>query len=517
MTAANLATIDEAIARAREITARRLAHQVKPKGWYRRLAAGKLTPRREWVPRDQRDPVHTWQRDERDARRARMADTPRAVVWSNDVQAYHDALYARAETRAQAEVRYACIRELMAAKLERVADWAREHESPSTPRDFLTMAEQLRHARRVGYWGVNTETAEVVVRFRDRSGLTILDPSEARERQAELVRRLVPELTRLHEAGYRLYYAVASEPNVGAGSLAWGKRHLFERFRRVILGRLEDGRAARDGGAFPEIVGAFAVQEDPLAADEQSWNVHLNLVLVVDPRQATPLAPELLEQLELGLRGQVEKFPERPRVDPTPRGCLSYAKLHFAWGSDQFYVQPLEARDATKLGKSLLEVVKYAAKWVSNKQLDELAARADSPRGAELADACAPSKASPFTLDGGRHRGRGRPAAPGVTEWPEARVAEWIEAARRFRRVRGWGLLFRLAADDPPPDPDAAGKIRWLGRVFVSPRGVVVHAAELAFVSSAHGDKSGRDFSAATGRSPSALARAGPGDLALAS
>lgn len=506
MRAPDLATIDAALERARELTMRRLQQARKSPAWYRQAAAGKLRP---WRPREERErasDMRFHRRDERLERRRCQVERGVTTTWDERVQAYYDELYTLAETRAQAEVRYAQIRALVADALERVASWARTADSPTTPGEFLGMAERLRQARRLGFWGVDLDSSKVVVRFADRSGLTILDPSEARERQAEIVRRLVPELVRLQAAGYRLYYAVASEPNVAAGSLAWGKAHLFERFRRVILGRKADGRAAGDGGPFPEIVGAFCVQEDPLAADRATWNVHLNLLLVVDPRQCTRLDADLVQQLELRLGGPVAKLPAAARADPTPRGCLSYAKLHYAWGSDQFHVAPLEGRDPERLGKSLLEVVKYTCKWVSNKQLDELAARAVMARSPEPVGDTPPA----FELEGGRKRGRGRQAAPGVTEWPEARIAEWIEANRRFRRVRGHGLLYRLAADEREPDPDELGRIRWLGRVFISPRGAVVHSARLDYVSSIHGVKSGADFPASGVRSPGLGARAGP-------
>ncbi len=508
--ARDLATIDCALERARELTARRLVQQRKPASWYRRLAAGKVKPRRPFTPRDQRLPLESWARDERLERRARQVEAGVAVAVTDAGAAdYYTALYDEAERRGGREVRYAAIREAVAAKLEQVAAIADGLPGTLGRRDFLEFAGKLRGARKSGYWGINLDTGELVMRFTDRSGLALLDPSEARERQAELVRRLVPELARLQRAGLRLYYAVASEPNVPAGSLAFGKAHIFERFRRVILGRTADGRAAADGGAFPEIVGAFAVQEDPLSSDLATWNVHLNLILAVDPKQAEPLPPELLDQLELRLPGKVEKLAPRRTVDATPAGCLSYAKVHFAWGSDQFFIRPLEGRTAEELGKRLLEVVKYSAKWVSSKRLEELVAGGSPQADQEPPGAVPP----PLELEGGPWRPRRSRHALGVTEWPLERVAEWVGANRRFRRCRGWGALYRIAAEELEPDPDAAGRIRWLGRVFIQPRGVIVWAARLSYVSSTHGDKSGRDFRA---EGPDPRARAGPPGLVAA-
>lgn len=508
--ARDLATIDDALARARELTARRLADARKPASWYRRLAAGKVKPRRTWTPRDQRLPLGAWKRREQVERRARQVEAGVEVpVTADGAPDYYAALYDEAERRGSREVRYSAIRAAVAEKLEQVATIADRLPGTLGRRDFLELAGKLRGARRSGYWGINLDTGELVMRFTDRSGLALLDPSEARERQAELVRRLVPELERLQRSGLRLYYAVASEPNVPAGSLAFGKAHLFERFRRVILGRTADGRAPADGGAFPEIVGAFAVQEDPLSSDLATWNVHLNLILAVDPSQAEPLAPELLEQLELRLPGKVEKLTPRRHADPTPAGCLSYAKVHFAWGSDQFFIRPLEGRTTEELGKRLLEVVKYSAKWVSAKRLEELVAGGPSQAAQDSPGTPAPA----LELEGGPWRPRRSRHALGVTEWPLERVAEWVAANRRFRRCRGWGALYRIAAEELPEDPDAAGRIRWLGRVFVEPRGVLVWAARLAWVgvSSTHGDKSGRDFRA---EGPDPRARAGPPGLA---
>jgi len=524
--AATLAVVDAALAHTRELTMRRLAQQAKQK------------PRRPWMPKWQRRDLAELRRAEILDRRQRMAEKPMPVAWSPETQPLFDAHYCEVETRLERERRHAAVREIMAAKCTAAAHhlWdcptppraeseqggrKRKRLEPLRSSDMRLKAEKLTRARRSGHWGTHVQTGKLYIRYWDRSGLPLLDPSESQRNGARFGRRLVPELERWQKVGYHLYYAVASEPNVPADRLAWGKRNIFRRVRRDIYDR------------FPEIVGLVAAQEDPLSADGRTWNVHVNLLLIVDPRQCTPLTEEVARQLDLGLRGNsILLFTPRPvPPDPTPPGLLSFAKLHRAWGPHQFHLEKLKSSES--IGRSLREILKYSAKMVPAARLARQTGEADdledSARAGESAHrsdadqlagmvgadrAARDPDGETFVLGGGDQKHAARHAAncspPGLSEYPIARFVEFLESNRRFRRVRTWGCLYELPPEELPEDPDKLGLIRWHGRVRVSSRHIFVEAARLSFVSSIHGFISGADFPDSTGQSPANQIRAGP-------
>lgn len=376
----------------------------------------------------------------------------------------------KAEQKAARHQKDARVRALTAAKLRAVA---RAFSRP----DADVKAEKLENAGKFGVWGVRELDGSVVVRLRDRSGLIMLDPAEARERTAELIERLVPLLVACARNGLEIHKAVFSEPNIPAGSLKWGKDHLFRRFVSTILERDAKGQeiprtlAVRHGGRWlevdnaarklPEIVAAFAVQEDPLAADEHHWNTHLNVILVVDPGQCSPLDRELWpEDPETG----------KPKPDPAANlaGMFSYMKLRHVWGSaHQVQIRWLDPSIGS-LTRQLLEVIKYPGKTVTEKSLEKFAAgSAESgenrtPPALELV--CQEAQDAPAD--------QGKPRAPAMIDWPDARVLEWLDANKGFRRVRSWGCLYRLGKIPRATDPDEG--IRWMGRIWISPFKITV-------------------------------------------
>lgn len=420
----------------------------------------------------------------RDASEARHAKLVRALdrlqtdrilrAWKRDRQvglnnlhlqrssalARFDALTAglKAEVKAARYQRDAQIRELTARKHDAVgrAEWRR---------DLLQKAEKLRNAGRQGWWGVREIDGSLVIRLRDRSGLIMLDPAESRERTAELIERLAPVLLECSQKGYEIHKAVFSEPNIPAGALKWGKEHIFKRFTQLILERDAKGQEiprylnVRHGRQtfsvpnparkLPEIVAAFAVQEDPLARSMNHWNTHLNVVLVVDPGSCRPLDPELWPE-----------DPEKPgSIKPDPAasvpGMFSYMKLAHTWGA-QVEIRRLPDTP-TDLRDSLLEVIKYSCKTVSEKSLEKFKSAAPledlPPQEFELTgDVCAVDVERP---------------APAMIDWPNARLIEWTDANKGFRRVRAWGVLYKLGKLERATNPDEG--IRWLGRITVTP------------------------------------------------
>lgn len=479
--ALELAAVDALVERARAKTAELLqAARRRRRKWKRPAGPFKSKLERSLERRRQRI-LRGWKRD-------RAADESTADLQMQDGLVRWDAftLGLKAESKAARHQKDCRVRALLAAKLRAVAQaFGRT--------DVDARAERLEKAGRSGWWGVRELDGSIVVRLRDRSGLIMLDPTEARERTAELTERLLPLLLECARNGLQLYKAVFSEPNIVAGSLPWGKEHIFSEFLRRILERDRKGQEiprtlpVKHGGRWlevpnparklPEIVAAFAVQEDPLAADERHWNTHLNVILVVDPGQCAPLARE---------DWPTDPETGKPKRDPAADvgGMFSFMKLRHVWGSaHQVEIRWLEPTTAA-LRRQLLEVIKYSCKTVSEKSLEKFeaarTAHAESgdvtlsdgntssenraPPALELL--CQDAQDAPAEI--------ARPPAPAMIDWPDARVLEWLDANRGFRRVRSWGCLYRLGKLPRATDPDEG--IRWMGRISITPWRIIVQS-----------------------------------------
>ncbi len=513
---------------AAEEAGRARGAEILARVWKLRRKAKRAPPRLCYLDRKEAAARALRKRQATIAERERQVDTPIPVPWRDyeATQNFLDEGYNWAERHAQREVRHAITRAEVARRLDERAAWrearGRDQEAERDRRD----AEKLRNARTIGWWGFDKMTGRRYMRFRDRSGLVRYDPSEANRDAGRQIRRLVPTLQRHAAAGLLIYKAVFSMPNVPLGALAWGKREIFRMMARAME-------------AFPEVVGRFDAQEDPLAIDGQSWNVHVNTILVVDPAQCTPLPPELVQQHELQLPGVLGKLPAPPPRDRTPPGRLSYQKLHYVWSGMQVEIRKLETHDADALAKQLAEVIKYAVKFVSQKQLSRALGRADSPApvgnrhgslGEHAADAhegrvpgvvvsVGPGvgglRAARADLcdDGDAAPGAQARTAPALTSWPLRELDEWDCANRGRRRMRSYGVLYRLDPDELR-DPDLDGRIRYCGRVRVEPRGFHVEAGRLSHLDLIHGDKSSPVFGVSAVRDPGGGARAGPRALA---
>lgn len=473
--ARDVAAIDRALERAREKSARMLA---APRRRRRALPRAHPVRRRarlaKALERLRTDRLlRAWKRDDR-ITRAR-ADLDRGV--DSDLRRW-DAMTAglKAEDRAkryQVDVR---VRSLLAAKLRQVA-------AAFDRDDVLARALKLEEAGKEGWWGQREADGSIVIRLRERSGLIMLDPADSRERTAELIERVIPLLLTCAKQGYELHKFVVTEPNIPAGSLAWGKEHLFRHFLRTVLERDSSGEeiprtlAVRHNGRvfavdnparkFPEIIGAIAIQEDPLARDAHHFNTHLNVVLVIDPGQCTPLDVELWPD-----------DPERPgekKRDPAAdrAGMFSYMKLAHVWGHqvEGRWIRP----EASGLRDALLEVFKYACKTVSEKSLQKF--EGSTPAPGDLQSLSPTDQVPALELVGELAEGSAdaaRRPAPAMIDWPDERVLEWLDANKGFRRVRAWGCLYKLGKLPRATDPDEG--IRWLGRIWISPWKITVQS-----------------------------------------
>lgn len=370
--APELALVDACVNRARQITMTRLAAQRArrrpplPGAPGSKLARAIARRRMTRVERfEQRDDA-TW------SNANELARQPGGLKQLDDI-------FAAGKVKAKRFQKDARIRAITAAVYR--AD-AAEYDRP----DIERRARKLENAGRMAYLGARPD-GSLVVRLRDRSGLIKDDPAESRERTAELIERLMPVLLECAKHGLELYSFVFTEPNIPAGALRWHKAQLFRDFTRRILERDSKGQeiprtlAIKHHGRtfdvdnparkFPEIVAAFAVQEDPLSANCYHWNTHLNVLLVVDPGQCSPLDEELWPD-DPARPGERKRDPARDFA-----GMFSFMKLRHVWGNN-VHCRRLEP-NLVALRAALLEIIKYSCKTVSEKSLEKFEQRTAPP------------------------------------------------------------------------------------------------------------------------------------------
>lgn len=263
------------------------------------------------------------------------------------------------------------------------------------------LADCLSTCRCTGVFGMREDGKPVVIWDR-KCESNLLCPDEINEERLRIEARYLPALLAHQKNGLRIYKAVLTWPNAPRGELRSERKKMYAKFSRLL-------KQVRGGGrVFSEIVGAQVVDEVPLSR-RQDWNLHLNVLFVVN-------------------------------------GFLSFDKLKKFWGYQLDIQSPQEMRelarerlkrrqaDAEPTDEQILrfafsEILKYPAKMV-----------------AKLS-----------TLQDPKHT-----HAPALNEWPAWAFCEWYEAHQRHRRMRSYGVLFRLGA--PPEDPPG-GIIEWLGRI----------------------------------------------------
>lgn len=130
--------------------------------------------------------------------------------------------------------------------------------------------------------GLNSKGSVVENRFQwhVKCRKSKLCPDEARLEGVRIAERYLPPVEDWLDGGSkrRAFYLVMTKPNYAVGSLHDAKRDMFRDFVNFLERIRHNKKTRRRVG---NIQGALVVQEDPLSA-LGDWNVHLNVVLLVD-------------------------------------------------------------------------------------------------------------------------------------------------------------------------------------------------------------------------------------------
>ncbi len=237
--------------------------------------------------------------------------------------------------------------ELEAESIERAARRNAEHEladyirgvADETGRlDLLSVSNRLSSCRMSGTVGIIE--GRPVMAWDYKCGLVRLCPDESREETQRLTDFYLPSmLDFVNESPMnRVFYSVFTLHNFRPGNLKAGKKYLFERFKEWMTETYSYCPAIQRHGCYiptrkktekvwPQIKGAFVVQEDPLSASGD-WNIHLNVFLFV-------------------------------------KGEFSYKAVRESWGAN-IHLKEL-GRDELSLRSALLEAIKYSAQTVPDK------------------------------------------------------------------------------------------------------------------------------------------------------
>ena len=333
---------------------------------------------------------------------------------TGEIHSYASMIESASKAAAQFELNLehhndrAKMRGLLAEKIAREV-------VPVCPMPFIAkMPDKLLNARKSGTFGVHMVSGKGIVLWDDKASLSRLCPDDAREEASRLQRRYVPAVEEAWKDGCHVQYAVFTMPNFAPGELAKGMKQIYDRFRALLKKKDADGNLL-----FPEIEGALCVLEAPMAWD-RTWNVHLNVMLVV-------------------------------------RGFCDYAKLRRLWHWNVEF-KKLPTGDVEHLRKSFRELIKYAVQATSEKSSEKGEARA---REGDRQDAAAVTRGSAAPVDGEHEDRQGRAAAPAMLAWTGLELAEWLCAMHGFRRTRSYGCLYGA----PKPEAENLDKFVWLGFV----------------------------------------------------
>lgn len=270
--------------------------------------------------------------------------------------------------------------------------------------EYLRLANTLREARPMAFWGVDPIDEQGVVQWVNRAGQVKLCPDDARADQQRAVKLYTDRIVELGDQGHVIRFGVLTMPNAPQWHLRACLDATFLRFRREIMYARTDGKIARrvddPKRRFPDLVGAWACLETPLSARHAhertaSWNVHLNVLLVFKPGSWPP-----------------------------------YQALNEAWGAWTHY-QKVQAGSRDAASAAIRELIKYPMKAVSLKTLEKASS--------------------------------GKSHAPPMIEWPAECFDEWWRAHKGLRRTRAWGALHGCTAPEfEKRDPD---RCDWIGRI----------------------------------------------------
>lgn len=281
---------------------------------------------------------------------------------------------------------------------------------------YPKLVDKLRACRQTGTIGyVTLPDGSIAKRtaFDSKCSILRLCPDEAREEQRRLIERYKPIIENwCYRTGGQVQYCVLTWPNIPAGETIevterynanpdkdgkpdWQEqkvtRSKLHYYKREMLAQLAKLRTRPE---FNAIKGMLVGQEDPLAKDGKTWNLHLNLLLMVQGKFDWKAARAAwFEQTRHLFKKEVRK-----------KNYKDF-NVHF------------QRVNTKKLENSIIELIKYPAKHISKKQL------LDNPDAQASAD-----------------------QAPPLTSWPAACFREWWEAGRAFRRTRSYGLLHSIDA-----------------------------------------------------------------------
>jgi hypothetical protein len=264
-----------------------------------------------------------------------------------------------------------------------VADYIREKVVPTGQlANAADLVIKMSFCRRDGVIGVfnNGGSHDHVIAWDHKCNLSKLCPDEAHQEGKRLTSNYIPAIDHFLNIARRhtMQFAVFTMPNVALGELYKAKRTMFSDFLKLQK-------------KFPQIKGSLVVQEDPLAMDKKSWNVHLNAIILVD-------------------------------------GFLDWKELRKKWG---FNIEIYDEKKITEKTIASLERKGIDTNNLTRSLVLEAAFR-------ELA------KYTTKLTGGQAHKtfSTHLKSAPPLVEWPPICFVEWWKANHGFRRTRSYGVLY---------------------------------------------------------------------------
>jgi len=318
--------------------------------------------------------------------------TPKELSKFSDLKKILDADFASKSVRRRSE--------------KSLALYIRNQVAPITNDNrYIELANKLDDCRNSGVVGIRTDGRHLCM-WDNKCRVSKLCPDESREEGQRLAARYIPAvetfLSSSRSATFQ--YAVFTRRNVKVADLYDAKRSMYKDFAALLKRK-----------SATSLKGALVVQEDPLGAvdmnNDYSWNVHLNVLLLVDGRfDWGTIRDEWGGNIEFRSAKDME-FATRQKLEK--RGVK---------------VKKLSSLEI--LGHAFVEIIKYSAKLVSG----------DEEK---------------------KHKGS-KKVAPVMTEWPPLRFNEWWHANKGFRRTRSYGVLYRVGK---PVAEDVMNEVTWIGRV----------------------------------------------------
>jgi hypothetical protein len=319
-------------------------------------------------------------------------NTPKELSKFSELKKILDADFASKSVRRRSE--------------KALASYIRNKVAPITyDNRYIELADKLDDCRNSGVLGVRNDGRHLCM-WDNKCRVSKLCPDESREEGQRLAARYIPAVEKFLKSSKSatFQYAVFTRPNVKIDDLYESKRSMYKEFAALLKRK-----------SAISVKGSLVVQEDPLAAidmnDDYSWNVHLNVLLLVDGRfdwktirdeWGGNIEFRSAKDMELATRKKLEK-----------RGVK---------------VRKLSTLDI--LAHAFVEIIKYSAKLVSSEEEK--------------------------TYKGSKK------VAPVMIDWPPLRFNEWWHANKGFRRTRSYGVLYRVGK---PVAEDVMSEVTWIGRV----------------------------------------------------